>query len=327
MEPGTELQEGITLDGIKGSLRVAENEINAAKIVYTATELLNRKVTKLPCLIDPILPKVGVAALAGSSDTGKSSFLRHLASVIVLGKKDFLGWKIKADYNKVIYVSTEDDDIATSFQLSRFNMLRQLDTERYSGLKYIFDTENILDTLTGILENERHDLIIIDAFTDLYGKGMNDSNQVRTFLNEYSQLAQRYKCLVIFLHHTGKGTEDKPPSKNNLLGSQGFEAKMRLVIELRTDPMEPSLKHMCIVKGNYLPKEMKNESFVLRFDEDLSFTNTSERIPFQNLTPLTSETSNTISDVKNLHAQGKTQIEIAEILNISQSKVSRILKK
>jgi len=320
-------QNKITLDGIKDSLDSVQHELNKSKIVFSATELLNRKVKKLPCLIDPILPKVGVAALAGSSDTGKSSFLRHLASAIVLGKADFLGWKINAEHNKVIYVSTEDDDYATSFQLSKFNMFRQLENERFSGLKYIFDTDHILETLSGILEQEKHDLIIIDAFTDLYGKSMNDSNQVRTFLNEYSQLAQKYKCLIVFLHHTGKGTEEKPPSKNNLLGSQGFEAKMRLVIELRTDPLESSIKHLCIVKGNYLPKEMKDESFVLRFEEDMSFTNTSERTPFHNLTPNTSETNNVINEVKSLHAQGKTQIEIAEALNISQPKVSRLLKK
>lgn len=327
MEQSVNQEKAVTLEGIKESLITSENEINKAKAYYSATELLNRKVKKLPCLIDPILPKVGVAALAGSSDTGKSSFLRHLASSIVLDKADFLGWEIKADHNKVIYVSTEDDDYATSFQLSRFNMYRQLDSEEFSGLKYIFDTENILATLSDILGKERHDLIIIDAFTDLYGKGMNDSNQVRTFLNEYSQLAQKYKCLIVFLHHTGKGTEDKAPSKNNLLGSQGFEAKMRLVIELRTDPLDPSLKHMCIVKGNYLPKEMKNESFVLRFEDDLSFTNTSERTPFQNLTPITAEASSTTNDVRSLQAQGKTQIEIAQILGISQSTVCRSLKK
>ena len=138
-----EQEQGISLDGIKESLNKSENEINETKVFYSATELLKRKVKKLPCLIDPILPKVGVAALAGSSDTGKSSFLRHLASSIVLGKTDFLGWEIKAEHNKVIYVSTEDDDFATSFQLSRFNMYRQLDSEKFSGLKYIFDTDNI----------------------------------------------------------------------------------------------------------------------------------------------------------------------------------------
>lgn len=320
------LKAGVTLNGIKESLDYIENDINKTKIVFSATELLNRKVKTMPCLVEPIFPKVGVAALAGSSDTGKSSFLRHLASSIALGKSDFLGWSIKAEHNKVIYVSTEDDDIATSFQLSKFNMFRQLDSELYSGLKYVFDTDNILTTLSDILENENHDLIIIDAFTDLYGKSMNDSNQVRTFLNEYSQLAHKHKCLIVFLHHTGKGTEERPPSKNNLLGSQGFEAKMRLVIELRTDPLEQSLKHMCIVKGNYLPKEMKNESFVLRFEEDLSFTNTSERTNFQNLTQITANSNNKTDEILQLRTQGKTQAEISNITGLSQATVSRKLK-
>ncbi len=153
---------------------------------------------------------------------------------------------------------------------------------------------------------------------------MNDTNQVRTFLNDYSQLAQKHKCLIIFLHHTGKRTEELAPSKHNLLGSQGFEAKMRLVIELRNDLNYPEKRHLCIVKANYLPKEYKTESYVLLFNENLQFLNTNERVLFENLK---SGNKTEIKEaVKKLSDMGKIQDDIAKRLKISQATVSRLLK-
>ena len=86
---------------------------------------------------------------------------------------------------------------------------------------------------------------------------MNATNEIRSYLEDYSNLAKKYKCLVIFLHHTGKNTENKPPSKNNLLGIQGFEAKMRVVIELRKDRHEPKLRHLCNLNTNSFPIKIK----------------------------------------------------------------------
>jgi len=307
------------------------NEVNTlassepeSKGVYSANELLSRGITKIPTLLDPLFPRVGLIAVAGSSDTGKSSFLRQFVISVVVGDSDFLGFNLTAKHQRAIYVSTEDDDFAVSFLLSKANNSRRLHSDAYSGLTFIFDTENILFRLEYELKERPSDVVIVDAFTDLYGKSMNDSNQVRTFLNDFSQLAQKHKCLIIFLHHTGKRTEELTPSKNNLLGSQGFEAKMRMVAELRTDQIESALRHLCIVKGNYLSKEYKTESYVLNFDENLQFSFTGDRVPFDELK---SERKQDLQEsVLKLKTAGKTQIEISKQLGISQSTVSRYLK-
>src|SRR5690554_5938291 len=77
-------------------------------------ELIEMKITEVPSLLSPILPKSGVVALAGGSDTGKSSFLRHLASAIATNQTEFIGFPLNSHYNRCIYVSTEDDDVAVS---------------------------------------------------------------------------------------------------------------------------------------------------------------------------------------------------------------------
>lgn len=291
--------------------------------VFSASELLSRRTEEIPCLAYPIFPKVGIVAVAGSSDVGKSSILRQFAISVVLGDGDFLGFRLKAEHRRAIYVSTEDDEYAISFLLNKANTERQLPPERYEGLSFIFETENLLQRLQSQLSQHPVDVVVIDCFSDLYGRSMNDSNQVRTFLNDYSQLAQHYKCLVIFLHHTGKKTDDLLPSKHNLLGSQGFEAKMRLVCELRADRIMQEIRHLCIVKGNYLPRQYKTESFALRFDDNLQFTDTGERKPFGELIDNRQELK---EQVKIMKGTGLAQKDIAQKLGISPATVSRYLK-
>ncbi len=96
------------------------------------------------------------------------------------------------------------------------------------------------------------------------------------------------------MDHTGKRTQKLVPSKDNLLSGQGFEAKMRLVMELRNDKSDENTKHLCIVKGNYLGKEYKNDSYKLTFDPDtFIFSNTGERVPFENLATVTEDNGTT----------------------------------
>lgn len=252
------------------------------KDFYSVAELYEMNVTELPMLIEPIFLKSGIAIFSGSSDTGKSTLLRQLGVAIVRGDDDFLGWKINAEHNKVIYVSTEDDKIAIA-HLLRKSLGEGFESSILEDFQYIFETDTLIEKLEQSLKEKPADVIIIDAFTDLFGGDLNQANHVRKFLNGYFKLANDYNCLFIFLHHTGKRTEQFAPSKNNLIGSQGIEGKARQVIELRRDPHDNSFRHLCIVKGNYLPDEMKSSSYKLRFNEDLTFSMTGERVDFENL--------------------------------------------
>ena len=61
------------------------------KDIWNAKELIERKITKLPTLVDPIFPRCGSIALAGGSDLGKSTFLRQFALSVSIGDSSFLG--------------------------------------------------------------------------------------------------------------------------------------------------------------------------------------------------------------------------------------------
>lgn len=292
-------------------------------------QLLNDEVEEIPKLIDPIFHRVGLASLIGSSDTGKSSLLRDLCVRVVTGI-DFLGWKVNPIHKRAYYVSTEDDQMAISFLLKKQNKDYGLIPEDLENLVYIFETDNLVYRLDKELSEKPADVVVIDAFADVFNGQLYETNRVRAFLNEFSQLAQKHGCLIIFLHHTNKRSDTLEPSKHNALGSQGFEAKMRLMIELKSDTQVNTQKHFCIVKGNYLSQKFKTHSFDLQFTENLTFNNLNTRTHYDLITQ-TKERRETIeyeyAEIMKLKDEGLTHNEIGFELGISQSAVSKKISK
>lgn len=230
-------------------------------------------------LLEDLIPKVGIGAMIGSSDSGKSAFWRQCALHIITGKEDFLGFKISNDNKAVYFVSTEDDINATSILLKKQLKGLNIPDEIFENLIFTFETEDVLKHLEKALSMKPASLIILDAYGDLLkGKDGNQGSQVREILKEYDEFAKRHNCFILFIHHIGKRTEELNPSKHHAVGSQSFEAKMRLVIQLSHDAA--GRKILTIVKGNYISTDRKNTSTVLEFDENnLSFALTEETVP------------------------------------------------
>ncbi len=319
----------IGVEDIKAETENLRRLGNEANKEITGEQLLLSDVKEIPCLVEPFLQQTGLACLAGSSDTGKSSILRQLAVSIVTGETDFIGFKINAKHRSVIYVSTEDLERETAYLL--FRQSKKHTPKMLHGLRFIFDITGLYSELDKRLTIKPADLVIIDCFADAYGSDLKDTQRIRTFLHPFQELAQKHQCLILFLHHTGKRTENFEPSKNNLLSGQGFEAKMRLVIELRADLMNPSFRHLCIVKGNYLPASFKKESYALKFDEqNFTFTNTGERIPFELLVKQADPDNGKAKyeQAKELKERGNSYEQIANAIGYnSKGSVSKLFEK
>ena len=98
-------------------------------------------------LLEPILPRSGVVALVGSSDSGKSTLLRGLAMAIVRGDEEYIGFKLNARYHHAMYISTEDDQQSLGSLMRRQTLSPSRDEAlRYDNLHFIFDTDNLLET-------------------------------------------------------------------------------------------------------------------------------------------------------------------------------------
>ncbi|MEP6683935.1 MAG: AAA family ATPase [Parafilimonas sp.] len=238
--------------------------------IVTGTELLNMKEEEIPHLWDPFIPSTGLSSLVGSSDLGKSSLLRQLATAVALKNKEFLGQKLNVKHGRAIYFSTEDSKIATSIILKR-QVGKDVKADDLENLVYILNNDNAYNAINTELEMAKYDLVVIDAFSDVFDGQINDIGSVRRFLNKFDKLANKHECSIIFLHHNGKRTEALNPHKNNIIGSQGFEAKMRTVMELRPND-QLHKRELGFLKGNYILDDRKRETLLLEFNENQQFS-------------------------------------------------------
>lgn len=307
-------------------------EIDQTKTKYNkngfinALDIYNLPIYTMQYLLKPIFPKIGLVGIVGSSDTGKSTFVRQLLIAIVSNLVTFLGFTLFATHSRAIYVSTEDfmDDLSPILKETQQKL--NIEVSAFERLIYVFNSENIIQRLKALLESNPVDVIVIDSFADIFGGGdMNNVGQIRNFLNDFSELANQYHTLVIFVHHTKKRSEEQIPSKHNSVGSHGFEAKVRTLLEFRKDVSKSNIRHLCVVKGNYIPEEAKNQSYVLTF-EDRVFKETGERVLFNDL-KATEQDWDLINNIMDLSQDGLTQREIAEKLGINKNKVNRTLSR
>jgi RecA-family ATPase len=331
----TELEELNRLINVKSTFLQKDSVLSSASkeneiLPVSGEDLLKMSTDDLPFLWGRIFPEVGVGAVAGSSDTGKSAFLRQFAMAVVSGESEFLEMPLNAKHKGVLYVSTEDDEMATAVLMKKQNV-KQLEAASYKGLRFVFNSDNLLDTLEKQLKSAPVDCLIIDAFTDVYGMELNSSNQVRTFINSIYNLTKQHKCFLLFLHHTGKKTESLAPHKDNLLGSQGFEAKMRVVLEIRKDVFDSTLRHLCILKGNYIPSDEKEKSHVLEF-KDMVYKHTGQRVFLnelmlkpKNITGLKKQNERKMVNQKviELHNKGLTTRQIENELRSQGHKIGK----
>ena len=296
-----------------------------SKLFLGADQLKGKEIKEIDYLVERLIPRGALCALVGESDTGKSSLLRQLAVSLAYGDSDFLGFSLNDECRNVVYISTEDGEMSTAVWLNKYFGDDIVDNGILSKLKFLFITDNLLDNIKKVVHENCVDLIIVDSYADIFEGSMNDSNIVRSFLSKYNDLATLYGVTIVFLHHTKKSSEGARPNKNSILGSQGFEAKMRSVIMLTKDKEDISLRHLCIVKNNYLPEKEKKLSYVIKFNENLSFEATDKRVDLNDL-----DNPEYLDKAKELFAQGKSLRDISESLNklgfvVSKSTLQRRL--
>lgn len=267
-----------------------QNEVELSKKNQEDTlamELLNKEVMKgselaafidvnVPYLWEGLIPQYGISFLTGASDCNKSTFLRQLALSIANGDEEFLGIKLNLRYQKVILVITEDLAVNVA---ALMNKQLQVFPDRaiLDNITFVFPSSNVVKKLSELLSKERADTVILDTWTDTFTGDLNASNSVRASLHPYNELVRKYGCSILALHHEKKGSEDKNPSKDNMLGSMGIQAYARVVLQMRRDGSNSNKRLLTAVKGNYIQDCFKDQSLVLEVDEQtLTLTNTTD---------------------------------------------------
>lgn len=231
-------------------------------IAINGTQILNLQPnTEDIWLWENYIPAKGISGLTGASDCGKSTLLRHLALAITQGEETFLDSPLYTKNKTVLYVSSEDDAIGTNLSLSKQAMGYGIDNA--DNLLFLFESENLIEDIKAIQSENQLDLVIIDTWSDNFKGNSNSFTDVRSDLQKYKEL----DCAVLLLHHNVKHSERAAPDKNKMNGSQGMEAKLRSLFELRIGSNADE-RLLTLLKGNYVPHEFKQKSRTLRLNPD-----------------------------------------------------------
>jgi RecA-family ATPase len=238
--------------------------------VVTGRELLENDIAEIPMLWGLLFPKCGIAVLSGSSDVGKSSFLRQLSLAIATKLKEFLGLPLTPTLNSVIYVCSEDDEFSLSARIKK-EFIKGSSNEDYSNLRIIIDSPDLVDNIKTEIAKKPADCVIIDPWLDFLEGDSNASFNTRSLLKDLRTIAIDNHCLIIINHHNRKSASEEDTSKNSLLGSQSLEAKARIVLMLTKEQDNRNVRYLTISKGNYIPDELKKNKIILRVNENFIF--------------------------------------------------------
>ena len=162
-----------------------------------------------------------------------------------------------------------------------------LDSVPEENLRFIFadtmEQEEILKELDKQLTEAPADLVVVDSFGDIFKGGDTNNNMaMRNTVKIFDKIAKNHNCLILFVHHINKGAYRQAPGQEHIQGGAGLMQKVRLGIQLSEG--EDNTRYFTVVKGNYCPKEYKQNSIVLGFSEEtFLFSNTGRMIPTNEL--------------------------------------------
>jgi predicted ATP-dependent serine protease len=244
---------------------------------YSAYDLMTADYEEIPYLWNPFICKGELSAVIGPGDVGKSILLRDLSIKVVNGDDNYLGFPLKRDSGKVLYVSLEDNKYRLSHQLVKTTIDKKL-AQNLEFITLIDRSEEGLDILEYELDENSHDLVIIDPISNIIFKDWKDQGALREELLKFQRLAVGYNTAMVFIHHITKEAYKSAPNAINAVGSQAFGNAVRSVLEVRRRPGSPSERGLFVTKGNGLSDDYKSSGIALKMNEDFSYSKLNDQV-------------------------------------------------
>jgi archaellum biogenesis ATPase FlaH len=316
----------------------SEKLIDLNQDTFTLYELLKMPETEIPFVVENLIPESSITFLSGDSDGGKTSIYQQLCLSIIQGNTEFLGLKLRAKNKSALIINSEDSPLSIKVRLVKQLAGIKLSPEESKRLTVMTLSKETETKIESHLKKNPVDLVVIDAFSDVYDGDTRSDNAARIFMNKFIVLIQKYGCTILFIHHIGKGKESAGPNKDSMLGTVAIHGKARSVLMLTKEKSHPKIKSLKIVKGNYVSEDQKNQVMFLEFDpvtllhKVVSDKSLKEEIAMQhqqseNLPSKRSRKTDVLKlQAVKLRQDGMTLQEIGEIVNRDKATVCKWLK-
>jgi RecA-family ATPase len=289
-------------------------------------DFLKRKFPTREFALSPWLPMPGLAMVSGWRGLGKTYFALSIAYAIASGG-EVLGWKAERP-RKVLYVDGEMDPGDLQERLAAIhaaaikdgngdpkaameNLILLCDGEQANGMPDLAG-EVGRARIEAKLKETGAEVLMLDNLSALFRNMGASANEEESWIVAQDWLVKlrRDRRTVLLIHHTGK------PDKNGNTKQRGTSKREDV---LNTSILLQLPKKQDKHRVNFVVEFTKARGFVPpdEFEVKIAHEGQESRLSQPDLAAL----------VALMHDEGKTQQEIAEELEVSQSTVSRLLHK
>jgi archaellum biogenesis ATPase FlaH len=263
-----------------------EAESKTLENVFTHSfyDLWNKRNDEAKLLIPDLMPAAGILMLLGEDGIGKTQLVRQLSLNIAFGIPEFLGQPLNITHGRVMFISTEDSsqDYIKAGKKQVYGLGQNENVKPELPIDFVeatnFDSyDDLLSEVDRLLELKHYDLIVVDAFSDLFtlvNGEINSNTHARQLLNPIQARANKHQTLFIILHHASKSAMKNKRErgqilveKNDCQGASAITQKPRTVLALSNDPKE-GINYLHCVKANGLPKKFKETALKMSFNEE-----------------------------------------------------------
>lgn len=194
--------------------------------------------------VDGLLPQVGLAMIYGPSGVGKSFMALDLLEHIADGR-DYGIKNRTVKQGKCVYVMGEGAG-GMRQRVRAYNHVHPTDHDNFkiiSAAPNLMTPEDVGELATAIMEAGGAQVVCLDTLHSMMAGGdENSAKDMGILLANARVIADTLKCLIVFIHHTGKD------EAKGARGSSAIRAAMETEIEILQNSNDPSRRVASITK-------------------------------------------------------------------------------
>lgn len=306
-----------------------------------------KKLPKIQRLLGNIWCKGEVHILFGDNGTGKSVWATQIADALSKGESVFSNLPNQADVQKVLFYDFELSDIQildrytdSEGNIYPFNSNLTIDAWNF-GDPYFTNgggklDQKIIQKIKEDITEYKPDVLIIDNITFLKTEALQDGKVALELIKALIEFKKEYEISILILAHTPKVPPGSPIINNHLAGSKHLSNLADSMSTIGTSSTDKNIKYIKSVKCRSTEKEFDANNVILVKQEKvgsfLKFNYLEQGNEYQLVKdPMKIKEEENSEEINNeiiyLHQQGLSCRNIADQMNLTKSKVDRIIQK
>lgn len=280
-----------------------------------------------------------VCILFADSNLGKSIIAVQIAESITSGRST-CGLKNEVDVQKVLYFDFELSDKQFENRYSNdysehhafpSNFKRAEINDEFTCNNIVDFEKEFLNSLESIVVAEGIKIVIIDNLTYLKNE-TEKAKDALSLMKELKKIKNKHNLSLLILAHTPKRDSSKPLTKNDLSGSKMLINFCDSAFAIGESSNENGIKYIKQIKQRNTEQCYGAENIILcqieKINSFLQFSFLDFGNEYEHLKTVEITSKADRNDlILELHNQGKSNVAIADELNISEGTVRYILNK